>query len=258
MRHNTGTKCDIILFVICISILAGPVLLYSKNEKPTQGKTRAVVKENNEKGTQPRESNTEDSGTSDKNERKDQTGLPLKEYKDEDFKPVVEEESYGWLIVKTIFILGTIVGIFYYFLRYVTKKAGIQVLGTDAIHVLSMVPIGQNKYLQIIDLAGKVFVLGVSENNINLITEIKDKSEIDHIRLLSSKSSHTAGKTFQESLVKHISGIFERFTDRKKRSSSEKDDHDDRKNQSFSDSEFDLNYLKRQRHRLKNLNGHDE
>ena len=43
-------------------------------------------------------------------------------------------------------------------------------------------------------------VIGVSDSNINLITEIQDKDEIDRIRLLSSKSTPVT--------TRWISGIY--------------------------------------------------
>ena len=69
-------------------------------------------------------------------------------------------------------MIGLLVGGFYYFFRFVTRKVGIQMLGRDVVQVLSVVPIGQNKYLQVVDLAGRVLVLGVTDSNINFITEI--------------------------------------------------------------------------------------
>lgn len=166
-------------------------------------------------------------------------------------KPVAEEDSYAWLIIKTIFILGALVWAFYYFFRFVTKKTGIQTLGRDVIKVLSMVPVGQNKYLQVIDLAGKIMVIGVSDANINLITQINDKDEIDRIRLLSSKSIPVQQAGFQEYLVKYIGKLLNRETSSRNKSGdsfrqTEVDDHDK------------MEYLKKQRARLKGLNNDDE
>ncbi len=170
-------------------------------------------------------------------------------------KPTAEEESYAWLIFKTLFILGLLVGGFYYFFRFVTKKAGVHVLGRDVVHVLSVVPLAQNKFLQVVDLAGRIIVLGVSDNNINIITEITDRDEIDRIRLLSSKSSPVSENNFQDFLVKQLGSIGQlgRFFRRSAGGGRDGDtgygghDHDvDR-----------LDYLRRQRERLKNLNGKD-
>lgn len=170
-------------------------------------------------------------------------------YSDEDFRPKTEEESYVWMIFKTVFVLGLMVGVFYYFFRFVTKKAGIQVLGEDVVNLLSVVPLGQNKYLHVVDIAGKVMVLGVSDNNINLITEVASKEEADRIRLLSSKSAPVQEGGFQEYLSRQIGTLIGKISDIKKgKDVTEKD----------PPSNIDLRYLKDQKRRLKDLNGHED
>ena len=69
-------------------------------------------------------------------EKEDITGIPTREYSDEDFRPNPEETSYGWLVFKTILILGMLVGGFYYFFRFVVRRTGMQVLGENVLHVL--------------------------------------------------------------------------------------------------------------------------
>lgn len=168
-------------------------------------------------------------------------------------KPSVEEESYTWLVVKTLIVLGALIGGFYYFFRFVTKKTGIQTLGRDVIKILSVVPVGQNKFLQVVDLAGKVMVIGVSDSSINLITEIKDKDEIDRIRLMSSKSSPVQPGGFQDYISKYISKIFGK--DNRDKSAGMKYDMSYDTSQ---EPEVDrLKYLKKQRERLKKINGND-
>lgn len=167
-------------------------------------------------------------------------------------KPAVEEESYGWMIFKTIIILGVLVGGFYYFFRFVTKKTGMQLLGRDVIQVLSVVPLAQNKFLQVVDLAGRIIVLGVSDNNINIITEIKDKDEIDRIRLLSSKSTPPQLGGFPEHLARQVIQLG-RFFRR-----PQGDGHSDH-GRMDGDHDIDrLDYLRKQRERLKGLNGKDD
>jgi flagellar protein FliO/FliZ len=160
-------------------------------------------------------------------------------------KPAAAEESYGWMIFKTIIILGALVGGFYYFFRFVSKRAGVNVLGREAIQILSVVPIGPNKHLQVVDVAGRVLILGVSDGGINLITEIREKEDIDRIRMLSSKSAPLKTEGFHEYLSRNVDRIFKRVRPHVKGELREGPRGD-------SDR---LDYLKRQRERLKNLNG---
>jgi flagellar biogenesis protein FliO len=178
--------------------------------------------------------------------KKNEAGDTLYNYE----RPTVEEDSYGWMIFKTIIVLGLLVGGFYYFYRFVTKKAGIHLVGREVIKILSIVPVGQNKYLQVVDLAGRIMVIGVSDSNINLITEIKDKDEIDRIRLLSSKSTPVQPGGFQEYISKYISRLLGNKSQGEKYSSFEMR-HDD--------SSVDrMDYLRKQRDRLKKINGNDD
>ncbi len=249
LRHNPRFLCDIIIIFLTLIILLDTSPLYSKKKRKNRpGKKAAVasVEKNNPKNLSLSEKNS-----GEKIEKETGENNPIrKEYSDEDFKPAVEEESYGWLIFKTILIMGLIVAGFYYFLRYVTRKTSVQVLGQDAVQILSMVPIGQNKYLQIVDLGGKVFVLGIAENSINLITEIENKSEIDRIRLLSTKSPEGKGRGFQEYISRHLGGLLGKLNEKK--TGPVKNYSDFRQGQ---ESGIDLDYLKRQRKRLRDLNG---
>lgn len=252
LRHNPVFLCDIIVFLLTLFLLFDPSSLFAKKkQKKRSGKKAAIVKieKKAQKNVPLPDKNSMDKEDKEKKEKTENNPLK-KEYSDEDFKPVVEEESYSWLIFKTVLIMSLIVAGFYYFLKYVTRKTAVRVLGQDAIQVLSMVPIGQNKYLQIVDLAGKLFVLGIAENSINLITEIRDRDEIDRIRLLSTKSSGENSKGFQEYISRHLGGFLGRFNEKRS------EPGDSRSGLSSGrESGIDLNYLKRQRKRLKNLNG---
>jgi flagellar protein FliO/FliZ len=166
-------------------------------------------------------------------------------------KPTVEDESYAWLIFKTIIILGLLVGGFYFFFRFVTKRTGIHALGQEVIKILSIVPVGQNKFLQVVDISGRILVLGVTDTNINLITEVAGRDEIDRIRLLSSKSVPVQPGGFQQYIAKQVVSFFSKTFNK---SSGEADlGHNEEK---FGTDRMD--YIKKQKDRLKGLNGNND
>ncbi len=177
-------------------------------------------------------------------------GVLSKEFTDEDFEPRLEEESAVWMFFKMIIILGIFGGGFYYFYRFVSRKTGIGVFGSDAIRVLSAVPLGQNKYLQVVDLAGKVLVIGVSDNGVNLISEITDRDQIDRIRIMSTRKPPpgAAGGGFQEQVMRQIGKFVERVQGARRKG---------RGTMESSGSPGDIEYLRSQRSRLKDLNGYD-
>jgi flagellar biosynthetic protein FliO len=178
--------------------------------------------------------------------------VPGQGFVEEDFQPQIEEESAAWMIIKTILVLGLFIGGFYMFFKFITQRAGLHVSGQEAIQILSTVSLGTNKFVQIVDVAGKVFLLGVSDSSINLLTEIKDREDIDRIRLLSSRSTPVQGATFQEFIAGHVGWVIEKI--------NEKRTHGFKKTtlEEISQKEFDMSYLNKQKNRLKNINGSDD
>ncbi len=180
--------------------------------------------------------------------------VPGEGFVEDDFKPQVEEESAAWMIIKTILVLGLFGGGFYMFFKFVSQKAGLHVSGQEAIQILSTVSLGTNKFVQIVDVAGKVFLLGVSDSNINLLTEIKDREDIDRIRLLSSRSTPVQGANFQEFVIGQVGWVIGKINE--KRTHGFKNTTNTTVEE-ISQKDFDMSYLNKQKSRLKNLNGKD-
>lgn len=240
--------------VLCpFSLEAKPKRHQQKQETVKQGKQKEDAKtepESVEKTDPEKEDGKSGETVKEKEaEKEDAAGVPSREFKDDDFKPQVEEESSVWMFIKMILILGIFAGGFYYFYRFVTKKAGISIFGGEAIKVLSVVPLGQNKFIQLVDVAGKVMVIGVSDNNINMLSEITEKDQIDRIRILSTRKPPPDARAggFQDQVMKEIGKIIGRVRDFRHRDHTIKT--------TVVDNPADIEYLRRQRDRLKDLNG---
>ncbi|MCL1910766.1 MAG: flagellar biosynthetic protein FliO [Leptospirales bacterium] len=177
--------------------------------------------------------------------------LPAANYLEDDFMPQTSESSYAWDIFKLLLVLGLMVGSFYFFFRYISKKTGINARGGDIMRTIAIVPVGQNKYIQVIDLAGKLLVIGVADNGINLITEITNKDDIDRIRLMGSFDDKTAGAapaTFQDFLKERIGRGIGKVTEKihERRSPGVR-------TYEYTDDSVDFEYIKNQNGRLKKL-----
>ncbi len=227
---------SILLFVIS----AGTAGLYAAPGKKAEKQKQEVKKPLPEKKA------------ASSSEKKKAPRAPGGEFSESDFKPKKVEDSYAWDIIKTILILAILVGAFYYFFRFVTKKAGIQVMGEDVIKTLAVTPVGQNRHIQVVDLAGKILVLGVAEGSISLITEVTDRDEINRIRLLGSKAAPAPAGGFQEYVSRQVGRVVDRLNERGSRKPSRREG---RREFYSDDVEGDLDYLKLQKDRLKNLNG---
>lgn len=198
--------------------------------------------------------NVQETGTSGQavNGSNADTQVPGQGFGDEDFGPQVEEGSAIWEIIKVILVLGLFVGGFYFFYKFISQKVGLNVSGQEAIKMLSMVPVGPNKTIQIIDVAGKVFLIGVADNSINMLTEIREKDDIDRIRLLSSRSTPVQGKNFQEFVADQMGWIIDKI--------NEKRQHGFKKPtvEEISEKDIDVSYLDNQKKRLKKINHENE
>jgi len=163
-------------------------------------------------------------------------------------EPTVEEESYAWTIIKTLLVIGMLVGGFYYFFRCVTRRAGIQLPGSSGVQTLLVSPMGPNKFLQVVDLAGRVLVLGVTDSSINLIMEIKEKDEVDRIRLMATRSTAAQPGGFQEFLATQLGRIINKTMPSSGKTQPRAPHEDGDRSERIAD-------IVRQRERLKKLNG---
>jgi flagellar biogenesis protein FliO len=272
MRHKTGTVMKrralrmmagaaIIIFTMSAGLCP---LAFAAKTKRHQARQETVKQDKKEDVKAPAGSE-ENTGAGEEAEKPakeaaakaadngDTSGVPVKEFKDEDFKPQADEDSSAWMLFKMLLVMGLFGGGFYYFYRFVTKKGGVNMFGGEAIKVLSVVSLGQNKFIQIVDLAGKVLVVGVSDGGINLISEITDKDQVDRIRILSTRTPPTADKGagggFQDHVMKEIGKVIGRVKELR---------HRDRGSRAeVIENPADIEYLRRQRSRLKDMNGSD-
>jgi flagellar biogenesis protein FliO len=131
------------------------------------------------------------------------TQPPDYEYKEPEF--VGNKTSYPFLILRTLAVLGVIIVGIYLLFRLLLKNKNKIVTDSEIIKVLATYPLAANRVIQVVDIAGQVLILGVSDSNINLITEITDKEVIDRIKLMSSQESRVA-TSFRDQFFKLIGG----------------------------------------------------
>ncbi|MBP7737879.1 MAG: flagellar biosynthetic protein FliO [Spirochaetes bacterium] len=262
MKRNVVHAFSLAAIIIftCAAVLC-PIGLEAKQKKrqPKQEQARqeqkAAAEEKQESAGESRaaqDGNEAGEVAQDKEAAKESTeGVPTKDFKEDDFKPQVDEPSAVWMFIKMIFVLGIFGGGFFYFWRFITKKSGIGLFGGEAIKVLSVAPLGQNKYLQVVDLAGKVLVIGVSDNAISLISEITEKDQIDRIRILSNRAPSADRKVsgFQEYVMNDIGKLIDKVRELRHRDRGART--------TVIDNPEDIKYLRQQRDRLKDLNGSD-
>lgn len=93
---------------------------------------------------------------------------------------VIQPPSMFSLLIRLVFSLLFISAIAYLTMKLLKKNMKVLSAGVN-IKVLDQYAFSMNKGLYITQIAGKVYVLGVTDHNINLLTEITDSDMIDEI-----------------------------------------------------------------------------
>ncbi len=94
-----------------------------------------------------------------------------------------EQPSVVWQFVRTLLTLGFLLAIFYGIFRLYKFKRELPQQNFSAITSIYDFPLGPNQRLQILEIAGRLMILGVSDNSIQLISEVTDKYTVDRIKL---------------------------------------------------------------------------
>jgi len=96
--------------------------------------------------------------------------------------------------VVSLFAVFAFVVILAYFAARAFGKNSMQRLAARGGQIYLQLPLGPNRSLCVVELFGRVFVLGVTDANIHLITEIDDSETLEEIRA----AGPAEGGVFQE------------------------------------------------------------
>jgi flagellar protein FliO/FliZ len=150
--------------------------------------------------------------------------------------PLKENNLLG-LIARTIMALGVIILIIFGIFRFLFKGQRWMGKNSELMQVLATIPLGSNKYIQMVEMLDRILVLGISDSSINLLLEITDKDTIDLIKTQKSKEFSESGVGFSTQLA----GLLKKFQVESQIKSQ------------ADDFEKKMEFLKKQRERLLNL-----
>lgn len=97
--------------------------------------------------------------------------------------------------VRMVFVLALIVAAIVLIFRFIKKSSGLMGVqdGDDTfLRLVSGVSLGANKSVQIVTLVDKAYLLGVSDNAVNLIGMVEDKELVNAMNLWSDKRNKTS------------------------------------------------------------------
>jgi flagellar protein FliO/FliZ len=88
--------------------------------------------------------------------------------------------SMGSLLLRIIISLAVVVGLAILLIKIFQKSRSYSGSGRW-IRILDQVVIGSNRALMLVEIAGKIYVIGVTDHNISKLLEIEDISQIDFL-----------------------------------------------------------------------------
>ena len=99
--------------------------------------------------------------------------------------------------LKIVIVLALVVGAIYLVFLFIRKTMKIQTdSNKEVTSVLSAHSLGPGKWVEIVFVGGKYLVLGVTNDNINLITEITDMKEIERLEIIANSKKSEEGHSF--------------------------------------------------------------
>ncbi len=153
-------------------------------------------------------------GIEQKDKKKKDISQPSKKENLEQTDPVREryvnsEESSSttllWILVRIFLVLAILIGVLYYILQFLSRNKGLRYPVKGEMRLISHLPLGAGRELQIVEVSGMLLVLGVSEHSITLIKEITDPLIKERIFLARDSFEPPKGN-FIDELYKVVTG----------------------------------------------------
>lgn len=168
-----------------------------KKNKPKPGnesKSAKPQKENNKKSDNKGSQANQNNQANTFQERYSQAGTQGQDNIDK------KSTSFGFMQVTFILLIIGLIAYFVY--KYFNKKKEGFSGGSEFVNVLFTTALAANKHLQVVQIFDSVYILGVGDNSVNLITQLNDKNLINKLRSESDK--RLPSLTFKEQIMKIV------------------------------------------------------
>lgn len=107
-------------------------------------------------------------------------------------------------IISLLVTFAAVICLAFFTSRFLGKKLG----GFSSHHgnkVIATLPLGNNRAIYVVEVAGKFLVLGVTDQSITLLQEITDKAEIEKMYLLGQPNYEQ--DQFQNVFQRHLASL---------------------------------------------------
>ena len=93
----------------------------------------------------------------------------------------------AWDYIQMVLVLALVIAGIYLLFYFLKKAGGPKYQENALIGVLSTKVLQPNRALHLVDVGGQLYLVGTSENSVNLVSEIQDKEAVDEIRLRAAQ-----------------------------------------------------------------------
>ena len=131
-----------------------------------------------------------------------------------------------WAYIRIIVVLALMIGVIYAIFLVMKKFLKVKEDTGDGVQLLTSRTLGPGKQVQVVFVHGRYLILGVTNDNINLLGEITDPKEIEHIELYANEQAAQSGQTFGEIITNMYKRLFGKKTAEDKSFDYETDEGD--------------------------------
>ncbi|MBR5964801.1 MAG: flagellar biosynthetic protein FliO [Treponema sp.] len=101
--------------------------------------------------------------------------------------------STVWVFFRMVFVLIVVVVCIYFVMNFMRRKMGGNVADDDTfLRKVAQVTVAPGKTVQIVTLLEKAYLIGVTDNSIDLLGEIDDKELVDAMNLNADRNQNAA------------------------------------------------------------------
>lgn len=99
-----------------------------------------------------------------------------------------DSPSATWILLKILFILSILVGAGYFLILQMQKTKSAKYPVKGFMKVLSSLPLSATQSVQIIEVGGRILVLGVADGSVSLLTEVTAPDEKSQIQKMKEEA----------------------------------------------------------------------
>ncbi|MBE8953861.1 MAG: flagellar biosynthetic protein FliO [Quinella sp. 1Q7] len=99
-------------------------------------------------------------------------------------------------LVSLLVVFAVVLVMAYFAARFIGGRFNAARISASGGRILENLPLGPNRSVCTVEMAGRVFLLGVTDHNINLLGEITDKDLIEHLHTQAINSGDMFSQEF--------------------------------------------------------------